>query len=112
MRRGAIRQGRGTAKKARRRANLRGKKTAPFFYYTVKKGENTMLVRANSAKVDCDPKTKKWHVHIQVGAEVIKRPLSKCAEESGDEVLRAEAVETAKAEGYEVDPTQVEIARV
>ena len=34
-----------------------------------------MLVRASSANVDWSPKDKKWHVHIQVGAEVIKRPL-------------------------------------
>lgn len=70
-----------------------------------------MLVRANSAKIDCDPKDKRWHVHIQVGAEVIKRPLEKCTGETAEDALRAEAVETAKAEGYDLEPAKVTIQR-
>ena len=70
-----------------------------------------MLVRANSAKIDCDPKDKRWHVHIQVGAEVIKRPLEKCTGETAEDALRTEAVQTAKDEGYDLDPTKVTIER-
>lgn len=70
-----------------------------------------MLVRASSANVDWSPKDKKWHVHIQVGAEVIKRPLDDSPEEAGEEALRAAAVETAKNEGYEVTPDQVMVTR-
>jgi len=70
-----------------------------------------MLVRANSAKIDCDPKDKRWHVHIHVGAEVINRPLEKCKDDAAEDVLRSEAVQTAKDEGYDLDPTKITIAR-
>ena len=70
-----------------------------------------MLVRANSATVDWSAKDKKWHVQIQVGAEVIKRPLEDSPQDAGDEALRAAAVETAKNEGYEVAPDQVMVTR-
>ena len=66
-----------------------------------------MLVRASSAKVERDQKDKKLHVYISVGAEVIKRPLPKDADGAGDDTLRSIAVQTAKDEGYEVDPAQV-----
>jgi hypothetical protein len=82
-----------------------------YIWLKILRGENTMLVRANSAKVDCDPKDKRWHVHIQVGAEVIKRPLEKCQDNAGEDTLRAEAVETAKAEGYDLDASKVTIER-
>lgn len=71
-----------------------------------------MLVRANSANVEWDAKDKKWHVRIQVGAEVIKRPLPKCVEDTGEDTLRAVAVDTAKAEGYEVDPGKIAVAPI
>jgi hypothetical protein len=70
-----------------------------------------MLVRASSATVDWSPKDKKWHVHIQVGAEVIKRPLADTPQDASDDTLRSAAVEEAKGEGYEVDPAKVTIAR-
>ena len=40
-----------------------------------------MLVRASSANVDWNPKDKKWHIQVHVGAEVIKRPLPDCLED-------------------------------
>ena len=70
-----------------------------------------MLVRASSAEVDWNPKDKKWHVHIQVGAEVIKRPVPDLGEDAGEDALRSAAVETAKNEGYEVSPDKVSIVR-
>ncbi len=70
-----------------------------------------MLVRASSATVDCNPKDKRWHVHIQVGAEVIKRPLENIADDANEDQLRSAAVETAKAEGYEVDAGQVAVEK-
>lgn len=70
-----------------------------------------MLVRASSANVDWSTKDKRWHVQIHVGAEVIKRPLPSNGQDAGDEVLRSEAVETAKGEGYEVAADSVAIAR-
>ena len=68
-----------------------------------------MLVRATSARVERDPKDKKWHVHIHVGAEVIKRPLPKAADDGDEAALRSVAVETAKDEGYEVDPAKITV---
>lgn len=70
-----------------------------------------MLVPASSATVDWDAKDKKWHVRINVGAEVIKRPLPKNAQDAPEDALRAAAIETAEGEGYEVNPSTVAIAR-
>ena len=70
-----------------------------------------MMVRASSANVDWNPKDKKWHVHIHVGAEVIKRPLPNSGNDAGDDALKSAAIETAKGEGYEVDPAKVSITR-
>ena len=65
---------------------------------------------ADSARMEWDPSKKHWHIQIHVGAEVIKRPLPKTAEEgASDDALRAIAVETAKDEGYEVDPGKITI---
>ena len=70
-----------------------------------------LLVRASSATVEWNEKDKKWHVHLQVGAEVIKRPLPDAGQDASDEMLRAAAVETAKNEGYEVSPDKVTIVK-
>ena len=70
-----------------------------------------MLIRASSASVDWNPKDKKWHVHIQVGSEVIKRPLPNSGSDANDDSLRSAAVETAKNEGYEVGPDKVTVKR-
>jgi hypothetical protein len=70
-----------------------------------------MLEHANSATVDWDAKDKQWHVRINVGAEVIKRPLPKNPQDAAEDTLRAAAVATAQSEGYEVNPSTVTIAR-
>ena len=67
------------------------------------------MVRANSAKVEFNTGKKRWEVHISVGAEVVKRPIAKPVGESGKEVLRQEAVQTAKDEGYDLDPANVAV---
>ena len=67
------------------------------------------MLRANTAKVDWDPAKKQWHLQIHIGAEVIKRHFPKVPQTAGDDTLRTEAVTTAKDEGYELDPAQVEI---
>lgn len=69
------------------------------------------MLKATNATVDCDPKSKGWHVHIHVGAEVIKRPLPKCVDDVTDDTLRALAVQEAQNEGYELQPDSVTIAR-
>jgi hypothetical protein len=65
---------------------------------------------ADSARMEWDHSKKHWHIQIHVGAEVIKRSCTKLAPETADDALRLEAVQTAKDEGYDLDPTRVEIA--
>ncbi len=71
------------------------------------------MIRADKASVNWDPDKKVWRVRIQVGEEVIKRPCAgrKMSRETGDEVLRTAAIETAQADGYEIDPVAVSIVR-
>jgi hypothetical protein len=68
-----------------------------------------MLV-ADSAHVNWDTQKKRWSVRVKVGEEVIHRQIPKIPEGAGDEVLRSAAVETAKADGYAVDPAKVDIS--
>ncbi|HEY2016955.1 MAG TPA: hypothetical protein VGH38_25800 [Bryobacteraceae bacterium] len=69
------------------------------------------LLRADQAKVEWSGEKNQYHVVITVGAEVIKRWLPKCPHETGDEELRSTAVQTARDEGYEVDPSRITISR-
>ena len=71
------------------------------------------MMKADSATVNWDPDKKIWRVRIQVGEEVLKRPASgrKLARDAADDVLRSAAVETARADGYEIDSTAVAIVR-
>jgi len=69
------------------------------------------MLHADSAKVDWDPDKKQWHVHVKMGEEVIKRRLPKTPHDAGDDILRSLALETACADGYDVDPASVAIAR-
>lgn len=65
--------------------------------------------RANSANVEWNAARKRWEVHIHVGAEVVKRPIAKDAEDAGEEALKEQAVATARDEGYELDPANVTV---
>jgi hypothetical protein len=67
------------------------------------------MVRADNAKVEYNSDKKRWEVHIQVGEEVVKRPISKPIGESGEQALKQQAVATARDEGYELDPANVAI---
>ena len=69
------------------------------------------MLKAEKATVNWDPAKKEWHVRVQIGEEVIKRPLSKTPRDASEDVLRSQAVETALDEGYEVDAAQVVIQR-
>ena len=68
--------------------------------------------KANSAKVEWDSAKKRWEVHIEVGAEVIKRAIAEATVESGDDAIRQSAVATAKDEGYDLDPATVQIVQL
>jgi hypothetical protein len=67
------------------------------------------MLRANNARVEWDNARKRWEVHIEVGAEVIKRPISDSEAHSGEAALKSLAIQTAKDEGYEVDPANVHV---
>ncbi len=69
------------------------------------------MIRAGDASVEWDAARKRWQVRIQVGAEVIKRPLAEGQERDAEETLKARAVETARDEGYELDAGRVEVRR-
>jgi hypothetical protein len=68
------------------------------------------MLSADRADVSWDAQKKRWTVRVKVGEEVIRRPMPKIPESAGDEVLRSAAVETAEADGYQVDPANVAIA--
>ncbi len=69
------------------------------------------MIRADSAKVGWDSDKKRWLVRIQIGEEVIRRPLAKKSQDASEEDLRSQAVQTAKDDGYEVDPAKVVVQR-
>jgi hypothetical protein len=69
------------------------------------------MVKANNAKVEWNAAKKRWEVHIQLGAEVVKRPIPKHTEDSGEQALKDAAMATARDEGYDIDPATVGVAR-
>jgi hypothetical protein len=77
-----------------------------------KNKERELMVKANSAKVEWDSAKKRWEVHIEVGAEVIKRPMGEKTVEGGDDAIRRAAVATASDEGYQLDPASVQIVQM
>jgi hypothetical protein len=68
------------------------------------------MLSADSAQVNWDTQKKHWSVRVKVGEEVIRRSIPKVPQGAADDVLRSAAVETAKADGYQVDPAKVAIA--
>jgi len=68
------------------------------------------MLSADSAHVNWDTEKKRWNVRVKVGEEVIRRPIPKVPKGAGDEVLRSAAVESAKADGYDVDPAKIDIS--
>ena len=69
------------------------------------------MMRASEAKVEWNADKKQWHVRVQIGEEVIKRPLAKTPREASEDDLRSRAIQVAKDEGYDVDAAQVAIQR-
>jgi len=68
--------------------------------------------KATGAKVEWDSAKKRWEVHIEVGAEVIKRPLPQETVDAGDEAIRRAAVMIASDEGYDLDPASIQIVQL
>jgi hypothetical protein len=67
-----------------------------------------MLI-ADSAQVNWDTQKKRWSVRVKIGEEFIRRPIPAVPQSAGDEILRSAAVESAKADGYQVDPAKIAI---
>lgn len=65
------------------------------------------MLRADHASVAWNAAKKRWEVRIQVGAEVMKRPIPNLASNAGSEALLPQAVAIARDEGYELDPARV-----
>jgi hypothetical protein len=68
------------------------------------------MLSADSAQVNWDAQKKHWSVRVKIGEEVIRRSIPNVPQSAGDDVLRSAAVEMAAADGYQVDPSKVEIA--
>ncbi len=69
------------------------------------------MLKAEKASVGWDAGKKQWHVRVQIGAEIIKRPLVNTPRDAAEDTLRSRAIATAQDEGYEVDPAQIAIQR-
>ena len=65
------------------------------------------MQHADGARVEWNSLKKHWEVHILVGAEIIKRPIPKKVAEGGEAALKAQALATARDEGYVINPEQV-----
>jgi hypothetical protein len=72
------------------------------------------MTRADKAEVSWGDRDRRkgWTVRIQVGAEVIRRhPGGGLGRDAEETVIRSMAVAAAKDDGYELEPSQVEIHR-
>ncbi|HUI56291.1 MAG TPA: hypothetical protein VLY04_15055 [Bryobacteraceae bacterium] len=68
------------------------------------------MLRADSASVGWDSAKKQWSVQVKMGAEVIRRRLPKTPQSAAEDTLKNLAVQTAKDEGYDLDPSKVAVA--
>src|SRR5262249_1775842 len=73
-------------------------------------GRGAGMLKAEKTTVTWDADKKQWHVRVQIGEEVIKRPL-KSSHEASEDDLRSRAVQIAKDEGYEVDASKIAVQR-
>jgi hypothetical protein len=72
------------------------------------------LAPAGSAEVvwqDQDRKHKGWSVHLHVGEEVIKYPHPDAGRGTSDAELVSLAVQDAKDDGYDLNPSAVRVLR-
>jgi hypothetical protein len=68
-------------------------------------------MRADKVEVSWDQAKSKWLVRIQAGEEVIRRHCD-LAKNADDASLRSAAQQTLKDEGYEVDSTAINVAKM
>jgi hypothetical protein len=70
------------------------------------------MSQANRAKVEWNPGKKCWEIRILVGEEVIKRPIDHHLSDTSEAALKELAVATARDEGYEISPNDVDVVAV
>ena len=68
-------------------------------------------MQADRVEVSWDTNKSKWVVRIQAGEEVIRRHCD-LAKNADEQSLRAAAQQTLRDEGYEVDSTAINVARL
>ena len=69
------------------------------------------MTQADKAEVVWDAEKKTWRVRVQIGEEVIKRPLRGQGQDADEAALRAAALDAVKDDGYDVDPGNVTVTR-
>jgi hypothetical protein len=67
-------------------------------------------MKADRVEASWDPAKKRWVIRIEVGAEVIRRPVD-APQSADDQSLRAAAEKTAADEGYEIAAANVSLKR-
>jgi len=67
-------------------------------------------MQVDSAELSWDHDSRKWLLRIKIGEEVIRRKCS-ATREAGDAELTAIAVQSARDDGYELDPAKIAIVR-
>ena len=70
-------------------------------------------MKADRAAVTWEAQKKEWVIRIHIGEEVIKRVPKGIGSkhETSDDALRSAALQTAKDDGYELEPSSVTIHR-
>ena len=74
---------------------------------------SAQLAPAQSAEVlwHEDKKHKGWTVHLHIGEEVIKHSHPDADRNTGDPELVSLAVQDAKDDGYDLNPSSVKVTR-
>ncbi|MFZ0213526.1 MAG: hypothetical protein WBE20_10080 [Candidatus Acidiferrales bacterium] len=67
-------------------------------------------MRADRVEVSWDGQKSQWQVRITSGDEVVRRHLD-LPNNTGEQELRAAALDTVRDEGYEADAVQISVAR-
>lgn len=67
-------------------------------------------MNTDQVEISWDDEKHKWLVRIQVGEEVIRRHCNQ-PKDADEQQLRAAAAQTARDEGYSVEPANIAIRR-
>jgi hypothetical protein len=65
------------------------------------------MLQADRAKVEWNSAKKHWEVRIEVGEEVIKRPILDQPDDTSEAALKERAIAIAVDEGYQLTAAQI-----